>query len=308
MNITLSGLLKNLKNKDINYELDLVLEGGCMNGAYEVGGLLLLKKLEEEKKISINRISGASVGAFIGLLYATDKLEYYTKYYKEWRKQFNETVKLEHLKKLLIDVCFELTDKEFKSLQKDKLFITYYDVNTRRCILKKEYSTREELWNSVLKSCHLPYLINGEIFYKTEEGEYLDGGLPYIFKLHHQKEKRRILYMKLTQANRLGTIFNVAGEDNLDGRILEGLVDTYNFLMRGRRTEMCSFVDNWGLCDIIRYNFIDYIYWFGISLLIFCYKLIRYIAPTLEQTEIYKRYKPIGQKIYKETVRYMVFS
>ena len=94
----------------------------------------------------------------------------------------------------------------------------------------------------------------------------------------------------------------------MDGRILEGLIDTYNFLMKGHQTEMCSFVDNWGFCDLIRYNIIDYIYWFGICLLIFSYRFIRYIAPTLQETDIYKRYKPIGEKIYRETVRYIVFS
>ena len=55
-------------------------------------------------------------------------------------------------------------------IQKNKLFITYYDINTKKCILKKQYETRLELGESVLKSCHLPYLINGKVFYKTEEG------------------------------------------------------------------------------------------------------------------------------------------
>ncbi len=308
MNFAIDGLLKNLKNKKLNYNIDLVLEGGCMNGAYEIGGLLLLKGLEKEKKITIDRISGASVGAFVGLLYITNKLECYTKHYQKWRTAFNETVKLEHLKDLIIEICSGITDEDFKSLQKNKLFITYYDVKTRRCILIKEYKTREELWNAILKSCHVPYLINGEIFYRTEEGEYLDGGLPYIFKLQSYKPKHRVLYMKLTQTNRLKTIFNVADEENMDGRILGGLIDTYNFLMHEGKTEMCSFVNNWGFIDLLRYNCMDYIYWFGVSLLILSYKVIKYIAPTLEQTNIYKRLKPMGQNIFKEIIRYMVFT
>ena len=116
MNISVDGLLKNLKNKDINYKLDLVLEGGCMNGAYEVGGLLLLKKLEEQQDISINRISGASVGAFVGLLYAANKLEYYTKHYKEWRDNFNKTVKLENFLLLLRPIYF-LTYKKIYTVE-----------------------------------------------------------------------------------------------------------------------------------------------------------------------------------------------
>ena len=35
MDVNMKGLLENLKNKKLNYELDLVLEGGAMNGAFE---------------------------------------------------------------------------------------------------------------------------------------------------------------------------------------------------------------------------------------------------------------------------------
>jgi len=308
MDINMEGLLENLKNKKLNYELDLVLEGGAMNGAFEIGGLILLKQLEAEKKIKINRISGASVGAFTGLLYLTDRLDSYIYHYKEWRDKFNETVKLDSLKTLLMTICSELTSDEFKSLQKNKLFITYYDVKTRKCILKKEYVDKKDLWETVLKSCHLPYLINGEIFYKTEEGEYLDGGLPYIFKLQREKLNHRVFYMKLTQADRIGAMFNVAGEENMDGRILEGLLDTYNFLMYGKKTNMCSFVNNWSFFELIRYNCIDYIYYFLVCFLIFYYRVFECVSPELEKSDIYIRFKPLGNQIYKSVIRYLVFG
>ena len=308
MDVNMKGLLENLKNKKLNYELDLVLEGGAMNGAFEIGGLILLKQLEMEKKIKINRISGASVGAFTGLLYLTDRLDSYISHYKEWRNKFNETVKLDSLKTLLMTICSELTSDEFKSLQKDKLFINYYDVKTRRCILKKEYVDKKDLWETVLKSCHLPYLINGEIFYKTEEGEYLDGGLPYIFKLQRENVNHRVFYMKLTQADRIGAMFNVAGEENMDGRILEGLLDTYNFLMYGKKTNMCSFVNDWSYFELIPYNCIDYIYYFLVCFLIFYYRLFECVSPKLEKSDIYIRFKPLGNQIYKSVIRYLVFG
>lgn len=308
MDIKMNGLLDNLSNKDFKYEIELVLEGGCMNGAYEVGGLLLLKQLERKKMVTVNRISGASVGAFIGLLYAVDKLECYTSCYKEWRERFNETIQLKSLEDLLIKVCSEMDDDTFKSLQKNKIFITYYDVKTRSCILKKEYESREELWETVLKSCHLPYLINGELFYKTEDGEYLDGGLPYIFKIKKDNEENKILYMKLTQSNRLGTIFNVCDENNLDGRVLEGLLDTYKFFMSGKQTDMCSFVNDWGFLDMLRYNIIDYIYWFLVYFIILTNKVVLYFSPSLIKTEFYNKFSPIGKNLYKTIVRYMVFN
>ena len=305
MKIKLDGLLENLLKKKFNYNIDLVLEGGCMNGAYEIGGLILLKELENNNKVCVNRLSGASVGSFISLLYLTNNLEYYTKCYKSWRESFNNTIKLENLKDLVMKVCQEMPDDIFKSLQKNKLFITYYDINTKKCILKKQYETRLELGESVLKSCHLPYLINGKVFYKTEEGEYLDGGLPYIFKI---QENRKILYMKLTQAGKLQNIFNVSGEINIDGRILEGMLDMYNFFMTNKSTEMCSFVNNWGFISMIRYNAINYIYFFIVCFFIYMYQFICIISPKLETFPIYQRLKPIGNDFYREIVRYLVFN
>lgn len=305
MNININGLVENVLKKELIYEMDVVLEGGCMNGAYEIGGLLLLKELEKKNKIKIHRFSGVSVGSFISLLYLTNKLEYFTKNYKEWREMFNNTVKLSILNEVIKEICSEMTEECFKSLQINKLFITYYDTNEKRCIMKKEYISKKELEETILKSCHIPYLINGDFFYKSDDGEYLDGGIPYIFKV---QENRKILYMKLTQYEKLPTIFNVGREINMDGRILEGVLDMYNFLMSKKATDMCSFVNNWGFVDMIRYNICSYIYWIGTHLVITFYKIIKIISPKLEKYHLYERLKPIGNEFYKEIIRYIVLT
>ena len=72
--LNLDVLLKNLDKNKFLFDLDLVLEGGCMNGAYEIGGLMLIKELERLKYFKIKRISGASVGGYAGFLYLIDKL------------------------------------------------------------------------------------------------------------------------------------------------------------------------------------------------------------------------------------------
>jgi len=45
--LNLNILLKNLDKNKFLFDLDLVLEGGCMNGAYEIGGLMFIKELEK---------------------------------------------------------------------------------------------------------------------------------------------------------------------------------------------------------------------------------------------------------------------
>ena len=77
--------------------------------------------------------------------------------------------------------------------------------------------------------------------------------------------------------------------------------------MNEKPTDMCSFVNNWGFLSLIRYNSVSYIYWIGVYLFAYFYKIIELISPKLEGIEIYQRLKPIGRDLYKEIVRYLVF-
>ena len=126
MKLPLSGLLENLSKKKFPYDIDIVLEGGCMNGAYELGGLVLLKEMEKRGNIKVNRLSGASVGALLSVLYAVNKLDRYRRIYKKWRRIFNESVQLKKLERFTMKVCMKMSDDTFKSLQKNKIFIIAY--------------------------------------------------------------------------------------------------------------------------------------------------------------------------------------
>lgn len=307
MKLPLSGLLENLSKKKFPYDIDIVLEGGCMNGAYELGGLVLLKEMEKRGNIKVNRLSGASVGALLSVLYAVNKLDRYRRIYKKWRRIFNESVQLKKLERFTMKVCMKMSDDTFKSLQKNKIFITYYDAEALRCIVIKEYATKKELAESVLKSCHIPYLINGEPFLKIRDEVCLDGGVPYIFKTRDY-ESSKVLYMKLACLSKLGMMFNISGEENLDSRILEGLLDTYNFLMWEGDTEMCSFVDGWGISNIMRYNSMRYIYKSLVYIFVFSHRFIKHITPYMERNSICSKLKPGFCVLYKDLIRYMVFN
>jgi hypothetical protein len=305
--LPLSGLMENICKKGFLYDIDIVLEGGCMNGAYELGGLMLLKEMEKGGNIKVNRLSGASVGALLSVLYIIDELDKYREIYKKWRIIFNESVQLKELERFIINVCTNMSDRTFKSLQKNKIFITYYDVKLLRCIIVKEYTTKRELGECVLKSCHIPYLINGEPFLKIRDEVCLDGGVPHIFKTQDNGSSK-VLYMKLACLSKIGMMFNVSGEENIDGRILEGLLDTYNFFMGGNNTEMCSFVNGWGIPDIIRYNSMRYIYKSLVYMFVYILRFIKHITPYMESKGIYNKLKPGCSVLYKDLIRYMVFN
>ena len=305
-------LIKNIEPDHIPKKLNLILEGGCMNGAYEIGGLTLLKELEKKNLTSIEKISGASVGAYAGFLFLTDKLNKYIDEYGEMRSSFKKHLKLIKLEEQLRFLANKLSDIQFKSLQKDKLFITFYNVDTQQQEVISKYSTREELITSILKSCHLPFLINGECFYvdKKTNTKYIDGGVPYLFHNETvQKDKSPIknLYMKLTQYDRIKTTINVSYEKTVHGRILEGLIDTYNFFLKNSETNMCSYVEEWSQINKIYYKCCEIGYKLIIILIYTFSILINTVSPKFKKTHFYKHFSPIFYKIYKKVLIYLVF-
>ena len=306
--LKLGVLLKNLDKDKFLFDLDLVLEGGCMNGAYEIGGLILVKELEKLNYFKIKRISGASVGAYAGLLYLIDELNIYVEEYEQMKEGFRETLTLKKLEEQLRKLVYGLSDNIFKSLQKEKLYIKFYDINTQECILKNEYVTREELIDTILKSCHMPFLINGKLFYEKDKKQYIDGGMPYIFGDYKMKEKRKTLYMTLTRYDKIKSILNVSNEKTIHGRVLEGIIDTYNFFLKNRMTDMCSYVEDWGIPETIRYNVFSYAYKLIVYVIYILYRFYGHIFPFINDTAFYKKFTPLLKRIYKKTVIYLVFN
>lgn len=307
-----STLIRNIDPEHIPKKLNLILEGGCMNGAYEIGGLTLLKELEKKKLTTIEKISGASVGAYAGFLFLTDNLNKYIDEYGEMRESFKKHLKLVKLEEQLRFLVNKLSDIQFKSLQKDKLFITFYNVDTQQQEVISQYSTKEELVASILKSCHLPFLINGECFYvdKKTNTKYIDGGVPYLFPpvtTPHVTTPVKNLYMKLTQYDRIKTTINVSYEKTVHGRILEGVIDTYNFFLKNRETKMCSYVGEWSQINKIYYRFCELAYKFLIILIYTLSILIKTISPKFKKTHFYKHFSPIFYKIYEKVLIYLVF-
>lgn len=301
-----STLVANINPPHIPKKLNLVLEGGCMNGAYEIGGLTFIKELEEQQLTKVEKISGASVGAYAGFLFLTNNLTYYIDEYVEMCESFKKNLKLIKLEEQLRFLVNKITNKQFKSLQNDKLFITFYNIDTQRQEVISKYPTKEELIVSILKSCHIPFLINGECFYydKNQKTRYIDGGVPYLFPTTTLTKN---LYMKLTQYDRIKTIINVSYEKTVHGRILEGIIDTYNFFLKKCETKMCSYVEDWSTLNVIYYKTCELGYKVIIILIFTLTSLIKMLSPKFKKTHFYKHFSPIFYKIYEKILIYLVF-
>jgi hypothetical protein len=246
-------LIENLPNESTNIgKIDLVLEGGLFNGSYLVGALYFLKEMEKRKYITIDRISGCSIGSIIGFLYYIDALDLIIPLYTEIINEFQNTFSLNIIKKIKMyinhripkDICLKLNGK---------LYISYNNIKNRKKIIKCTYKNIDYLLDTIIKSCFIPYVIdNQHMLYKNK---YMDGINVYIFK---QKPSKKILYLDLTSYNKITSIINIKNEKTNFNRILSGLLDIHGFFIKGYNTDMCSFVNDWNLIYKVR-NKLKYI-------------------------------------------------
>jgi hypothetical protein len=250
----ISSLIKNVPNKNIPKEMDLILDGGAFNGIYMLGGLFYIKELEQRNKVKIKRISGCSIGAVLGLLFILNRMDISidisTYAFKCLRKH-------QHLKQL-IDVFknkfFEIIRDDDMLNINNKFYLTYFDTVKGKQIIKKTYNSKEELLNCLIKSLYVPYLIDKNL---TDKEGCIDGAFPYIFK---PKKDRKILFLNLQSLDKIKKMIFIKHEKNIYPRLLEGLMDTHFFFESNKSNNMCSYVNNWSIIDILIFRLREILY------------------------------------------------
>jgi hypothetical protein len=231
-------------------KVDLILDGGLFNGSYLVGALYFIKEMEARKYIKVERISGCSIGSIVGFLYFIDALDELPSLYESLLDDFkhqNNFSLIKNLKQKLVhripnDICV----KVFK-----RLYIAFNNVKNGKKIVKKTYRDVDEIFDSIIKSCYIPFVIDGNLIYQNK---YMDGLNPYIFNCKTNNNKynkpstRKIIFMDLLGFDKIGYVINVKNEKTNFHRILSGMLDIHNFFIKGgSQTQMCSYVNDWSL-------------------------------------------------------------
>lgn len=222
--------------------LDVVFEGGLFNGSYLAGCLFYLKGLEKRNLICIQRLSGCSIGAITSLLYFIDNDEIMLHIYQLASQQFKAKHNLDMFNSLFTLIRSSLPSDIIEKIN-GKLYICYYNVKTRKQIVKHNYKNVNDLFETIRRSCSFPYVIDNKIYYKKK---YIDGLYPYIFK----NSKNKILYLNIHHFNKIGGIISIKNEPTNVQRILEGILEIHIFFLHGDKTNICSFTDEWTLLDI----------------------------------------------------------
>jgi hypothetical protein len=236
--------IKNVKSPII---IDLVLDGGIFNGSYLVGALHFLKEMEKQKFIMINRISGCSVGSIIAFLYYIDCLELMPKFYEIIHTDFKQTYNLKMIKEFKMLLGENIPTNICEKVN-NKFYISYNNIKKRKKIIKKKYKDIDDLLNTIIKSCYIPFLIDGNILY---ENKFMDGINPFIFK---KEQNNKILYLDLFGYDKIGNLLNVKNEKSNFHRILSGLLDIHTFFIKQSNTQMCSYVNEWSLYNLVFYS------------------------------------------------------
>jgi hypothetical protein len=226
--------------------IDLVLDGGAFNGNYLVGALYFLKEMEKRGFVKVDRISGCSVGSFVGLLYFLDELDYMIEINSLILQDFKINFLFNKIKCLLNSIKDKLP-KDICNKINSRLFISYNNIYTKKTV-KSKYKNLDIIIETILKSCFIPFCIDGKMTYKNK---YIDGLTPYIFK---PCQNKKILYLNLISYDKITSIINVKNEKNIFNRLLCGLLDIHNFFIKQTKTSMCSYVHDWNIIDKNWYN------------------------------------------------------
>lgn len=236
----IENLPDDLKNSKTPLRLDLVLDGGIFNGSYLVGALCFLKEMEKRNYIIIERISGCSIGSVVAFLYFIDALDMMPQLYDIVKKEFQNGYKLPTIK----DIKKHLKDRTPNDICEKingKLYICYNNVRKCKKSVRSQYKDTDEIFDTIIKSCFVPYLIDGNFLYGNK---YIDGMNPYIF---NKVPDKKILYLDLFGYDKIGNLLNVKNEKTNFHRILSGLLDIHSFYIKQSNTQMCSYVNDWSV-------------------------------------------------------------
>lgn len=268
-------------------EIDLIISGGAFNGSYLEGSLGYLRCLCKKNRIKINRISGCSIGSLLAYLFIIDKIHLSKKIYRIAYSCFTKHGTIHHLYKI-IELLKKHQPINVLKLVNNKLFISYHNVKTRKHVVKSNYKSEDEIYDAILKSSHLSFIVNGDIFYKNV---YFDGILPYNFK---KRKNTMRLYLDILTLDKICNAINVVNEKSNSHRELCGIIDTHMFFVKKTSTNMCSFIENWTYSDYLNNYFKCYLRCIIFYLFIVIYNihlsLKNKIIQSIKSTLFYKLY------------------
>ncbi len=287
------NIIKHKHKKQIQ-KLDLILDGGVFNGSYLFGGLFFLREMEKRNYIKIERLSGCSIGAIAAFIYIVDALDMIEVVYNDFVNSLKQNYCLDVLKN--INKYFHLkADIDLCALTNNRLYITYYDIKRKKKVVKSTYKNNNDIFDSLIKSAYVPYLIDGNMLYHKK---YMDGINPHIFETAYTNKEKKTLYLDLYGYDKITHFLNVKNEKTNIHRMLSGMLDIHNFFIKQSDTSMCSYVNEWSMLNKSR-NLIKTLFERLCIYMVYLYMYIKkYVSPEMQNNVFYKLSGKIVWQIY----------
>jgi len=290
----LRALIDNLDKTTIPKKMNLILDGGAFNGGYMAGMLLYLMELKTLKITTIEKISGCSIGAISALAYIANKPDYAITVFEKVLGAFRKTLCLSEIIPLIRNIADHIDISKLDN----KLFITYYDITTMKQIVVSTYPNKEMLIDTVIKSCFIPYLMDGNINYNDK---YCDGCTPYVFK----KEPIPTLFISLHGIKNIGNMIYTKNETNIWTRLLYGVVDINGFFTN-KKSEFCSYVDKWSITDFHIFHLRELIYFLLIIGIHYSTYINNKVPDSFKSNKYLLRIIEIISTLYKTIFSYII--
>ena len=243
----IDNIIQSISKPQNPTRLDVILEGGLFNGSYLLGVLYYLRGLENNNNIKIERLSGCSIGSMMALVYFSNAFELTDIIYKITYKHFKKTCNVNIFDKIFYRLRPYITDAVLKRINHN-LYITFYDIKTNKQIAKNVYESVDDLFDTIKKSCHCPFVVDNSLVYKKK---YVDGFYPYVFPFNSSNKK--ILYLNIHKFDKLANCISIKNEKTNYTRIFDGILDVHTFFKHKLPTSICSFVNDWSLFDYLYY-------------------------------------------------------
>jgi len=236
---------------DETIDLDLVISGGAFNGTYAIGSVMLIKQLELENKIKVDKISACSIGSIVGLSYIMNNFNMTNQLFVELKKCLKINSNAACLREI-VSKCVYLffkSDEKMKTLLNNRFYLSYNDISDCSFHVIKEYTDREHLIDCMTRTMFVPYLINGSL---KLDNRYIDGIYPYIFK----NSDKKVLYVELIKdSTDLMKCIVTQKEKNEHYRVIQGVSDAAKFF-QNEGSERLSWYGDWSIIKIAKYNII----------------------------------------------------
>ena len=228
--------------------LDIVLDGGAFAGSLHIGALYYLKQLQKNKIITIQRISGVSIGSAIALLFKLNALHLSSHIYKFMQNCFKDNLSLDVSFQIIAFMKQLMDDKDphfYKSLD-DNFFVSYMDIKLNKHIVVSTYDSNFHVCDTIIKSMFIPFVFDGSLSYRNQ---FVDGITPHFF---YNQSPKKTLFIDLTQfpIHYICTKFSY----DFSSSKRKAIDDIHSFFTHTTITPMCSFVENWDLFSQIRFK------------------------------------------------------